>query len=216
MQNWMLQNNISHKRTEFIETLGNLVLKHNYFEFNGQLYLQQQGTAMGTRIAPNYAIIFMHKIETELLQKIPLKLSFFKRFIDDIFLIWPHGEDTLQDFLTMVNNYCNTIVKFTEEHSQHEIPFLDTLVYKENGKLLARVYHKKYQKQHLHYRSSHPKNLKDAVPYGLLIRAMRISSKDKDFKEEATSIITSLLQRGYPDNILQKLLIEPGQKHKNY
>ena len=64
----MLQNNINHKRTEFIKTLGNLVLKHNYFQFNGQIFLQQQGTAMGMRMAPNYAIIFMHKIETELLQ----------------------------------------------------------------------------------------------------------------------------------------------------
>ena len=61
MQDWMLQNNISHKRTEFIKKLGNLVLKHNYIEFKGQLFLQQQGTAMGTRMAPNYAIIFMHK-----------------------------------------------------------------------------------------------------------------------------------------------------------
>ena len=36
----------------------------------------------------------MHKIETELLQKSTLKPTFFKRFIDDIFLIWPHGEKT--------------------------------------------------------------------------------------------------------------------------
>ena len=86
MQEWMLQNNIDHKRTEFIKKkLGTLVLKHNYFEFNGQIFLQQQGTAMGTRMAPNYAIIFMHKIKTELLQKSPLQPTFFKRFIDDIF-----------------------------------------------------------------------------------------------------------------------------------
>ena len=97
---------------------------------------------MGTRMAPNYAIIFMHKIETELLQKSTLKPTFFKRFIDDIFLIWPHGEKQLQDFLQMINSHHLTI-KFTEEHSKTEIPFLDTLVYKETGKLLTKVYHKK-------------------------------------------------------------------------
>ena len=96
---------------------------------------------MGTRMAPNYAIIFMDKIETELLQKSPLQPTFFKRFIDDIFLIWPHGEE-LQKFLEMINNHHKTI-KFTEEHSTKEIAFLDTLVYKENGKLLTKVYHKK-------------------------------------------------------------------------
>ena len=120
-------------------------------------------------MAPNYAIIFMHKIEREVLQKSTLKPTFFKRFIDDIFLIWPHGEKQLPGFLQMINSHHKTI-KFTEEHSKTEIPFLDTLVYKENGKLLTKVYHKKTdQKQYLHYKSSHPKNQKVTVPYGLLI-----------------------------------------------
>ena len=66
-------------------------------------------------------------------------------------------------------------IKFTEEHSFTEIPFLDTTVFKENNKLQTKVYHKKMdQKQYLHYKSSHPKNQKDAVPYGLLIRARNI------------------------------------------
>ena len=186
MQDWMLQNDTNYKRTEFIKTLGNLVLEHNYFEFNGQIFLQQQGTAMGTRMALNYAIIFMHKIETELLKKSPLQPTFFKRFTDDIFLIWSHGEEQLQKFLEMINIHHRTI-KFTEEHSNQQIAFLDTLVYKEDGKLQTKVYHKKTdQKQYLHYKSSHPKNQKDAIPYGLLIRARRICSKDTDFKKEAT------------------------------
>ena len=69
MRSWMIENNISQQRAQFIKILGTLVLKNNYFEFNGEIYLQQQGTAMGTRMASNYAIIFMHKIETELLNK---------------------------------------------------------------------------------------------------------------------------------------------------
>ena len=154
MQDWMLQNNINHNRTEFIKKLGYLVLKHNNFEFNGQLFLQQQGITMGTRMAPNYAIIFMHKIETELLQKSPLQPTFFKRFIDDIFLIWPHGEEELQKFLEMINNH-HKMIKFTEEHSIKEIAFLDTLVYKENGKLLTKVYHKKLTKNNTYIINLH-------------------------------------------------------------
>ena len=98
----------------------------------------------------------------------------------------------------MINNHHPTI-KFTE-HSNKEIPFLDTLVSKEDNKLKTKVYHKKTdQKQYLHYKSCHPLNKKDAVPYGLLIRTC---SKDKDFKTEALSIVSSLLKRGYPDKIL--------------
>ena len=61
---------------------------------------------------------------------------------------------------------------------------------------------------------------------GLLIRARRICSKDTDFKEEATNIITSLLKRGYPDNILltafnrawsktQEELLKPSKKSED-
>ena len=144
----------------------------------------------------------MHKIETELSQKSPLKPKFFKRLIDDIFLIWNHGEATLQEFLRMINSHHSTI-KFTEEISTTQIPFLDTIVYKEDGKLLTKVYHKKTdQKQYLHYHSSDPRNQKDVVPHVLQIRVCIIYSKDQDFKIEATNIITSLLKRGYLDEIL--------------
>ena len=169
-----------------------------------ETYIYKNKEQQWAQVAPNYAIIYMHKIETELLQKTTLKPSFFKRFIDDIFLIWPHGEDTLYDFITMINSHHSTI-KITEEHSSTQIPFLDTLVYKEHNRLLTKVYHKKTdQKQYLHYKSSHPKNQKDAVPYGLLIRARRICTKDADFKTEAISIVKSLMKRGYPQDILRE------------
>ena len=42
MKDWMVLNNISHQRAEFIKLLGKLLLKHNYFEFNGEIFLQKQ------------------------------------------------------------------------------------------------------------------------------------------------------------------------------
>ena len=50
-----------------------LVLTSNYFIFDGKMYLLKQGTAMGTRMAPNYAIIFMHSVEQEILNNSKLK-----------------------------------------------------------------------------------------------------------------------------------------------
>ena len=45
----------------------------NYFKFNGKMYPQKQGTAMGTRMTPNYAIIFMHSVKQEILKNSKLK-----------------------------------------------------------------------------------------------------------------------------------------------
>jgi hypothetical protein len=40
-----------------------LVLKHSNFTFNGEHFLQINGTAMGTKMAPSFASIFMGKLE---------------------------------------------------------------------------------------------------------------------------------------------------------
>ena len=48
--------------------MAELVLKNNYFEFNGQVKHQISGTAIDTKFAPTYAWIFMYEIETKFLQ----------------------------------------------------------------------------------------------------------------------------------------------------
>ena len=46
-----------------------LVLKYNIFEFDGELFLQLIGTAMGTRAAPNVADIFMSYLDADIKKK---------------------------------------------------------------------------------------------------------------------------------------------------
>jgi hypothetical protein len=61
-----------------------LVLKNNNLTFDGNHYLQINGTAMGTKIAPSYANIFMGDLEERLiLSSLKQHLSWFQ-FIDDV------------------------------------------------------------------------------------------------------------------------------------
>ena len=46
-----------------LKILMKLVLENNTFEFLNAKYLQTSGTSMGTRMAPNYAILFMSQLE---------------------------------------------------------------------------------------------------------------------------------------------------------
>ena len=124
-----------------VKTLLEHILKKNYFEFNNEYYLQISGTAMGTRCAPNYAIIFMAELEEDFLTTLTLQPKIWKRFIDDIFIIWNHGEPELETLLTKLNQFHPTN-KFTEEHSEYGIPFLDTFTYIDGKELKTRVYHK--------------------------------------------------------------------------
>ena len=59
----------------------------NTFKFYGKNYLQVGGTAMGTRAAPNYAIIFMNALEEDHVYKYRLQPLVWRRYIDDIFCL---------------------------------------------------------------------------------------------------------------------------------
>ena len=138
VKDFLKRHNALQEELILVETLLEHILKKNYFEFNNEYYLQISGTAMGTRCAPNYAIIFMAELEEKFLSTLTLKPKIWKRFIDDIFIIWNHGENELQKLLEQLNQFHPTI-KFTEEHSEYGIPFLDTFTYIHESELCNSV-----------------------------------------------------------------------------
>ena len=160
---------------------------------------------MGTRMAPSYANIFMKYVEMQLIETLPKKPTLWLKFIDDIFMIWGHGKQVLEDFKHLSNNIHPTI-KFAFNNSETEIAFLDTIIYRgKENQILTRLYHKATDnKQYLHYNSAHPWKQKRSVPYGLLIRCKRICSEDTYFNKESKSIIQQLTSRRYPTNLLQE------------
>jgi hypothetical protein len=111
------------------------------FTFNGEHFLQINGTAMGTKMAPSYANNFMGKLEKLIIQSAPHKpLSWF-RFIDDVDMKWTESEENLNRFFDHGNNVHPTI-KFTHETSRNNISFLDTYTTCENGIMSTDIYNK--------------------------------------------------------------------------
>ena len=119
-------------KTESICDLIRMILTMNNFEFENNYYLQLYGTAMGTKMAPAYANLFMGDLEQNLLAQYPLKPLVWWRYIDDIFMIWPHGKEKLNEFVNLLNSSHETI-KFTHEVSPSKINFLDVTVLLHNN-----------------------------------------------------------------------------------
>ena len=80
-------------------------------------------------MAPTYASLFMGKLERDLLEQFTLKPSVRLRFLDDIFMIWDHSLAELEDFVTRLNSFHQTI-KFTHTVSATFVSFLDVNVTK--------------------------------------------------------------------------------------
>ena len=107
--------------------------------FNDEHFIQQHGTAMGTRMAPAYANLFMGEFERKALKDYADQPFLWLRYIDDILMVWTHGEEKLDNFITYLNNIHPTI-KFTSERSTTSIPFLDVNIQLENGKIETDLY----------------------------------------------------------------------------
>ena len=180
-----------------------MVLKMNNFQFNGVNFLQVGGTAMGTKVAPSYAVNYMGSFEKKHVYTHPLQPLLYLRYIDDIFIIWQHGETELDIFIEHMNT-CSEHIKFTTERSTKEIAFLDTLV-----KLVGRSIHTDlYSKptdshNYLYYNSAHPQKCKDSIPYSQFLRVRRICTSKEDFDNHVLALARHFLRRKYPLKLLQ-------------
>ena len=190
--------------TDDLVELTTQILTINNFSFEDRHYLQKQGTAMGTRMAPSYANIFMGKLESRILDEAKRTPFVWWRFIDDIFMIWTHGEPHLNEFLHQTN-LAHPTIKFTAEWSTSSVTFLDVRTTLEDGKIQTDLYSKPTDKhQYLAMNSCHPLQCKQAIPYGQALKLRRICSNNEDFILWTAELKQHLVKRGYDPLEIQK------------
>ena len=163
--------------TDTLIELAELVFQNNYFEFNERYLKQIRGTAIGTKFAPPYANIYMAALEEDFLGTLIKKSWLRWRYIDDIFMIWQHGDDKLKIFLERFNNFYPSI-KFTCEYSREKVNYLDVKVIVREGKLITNLYVKQTDShQYLDRFSCHPYHCTKSIPYSQELRINRICSE---------------------------------------
>ena len=122
MQGGLGERPVKDPPTETLIKLLTLILKCNNFEFKGKHYLEAQGTAMGTKMAPAYAYIFVGWLEGQSFRSVSLKPCSWFKFIDDVDMKWIHGPENLEIFLQEANSFHPTI-RFTAEDFNEEHVF---------------------------------------------------------------------------------------------
>jgi len=186
------------KFVDGIVELSRFVLEHNFFEFDRKFYLQTKGTAIGTTMAVVYAVIFMHVFETAALAGAPFSPLFWLRFIDDVFMVWPHSEESLSDFVTYLNSI-NSSIQFTYRCSRSNIDFLDILVSKDSRGIVSTDLFIKETDTHqfLHNDSCHPGHVKRSLPFSQTLRYRRICSSEDRARFHSVNLEKFLISRQY-------------------
>ena len=164
--------------TTFLLTLLSFVLFFNVFIFNGQHFLQLIGTAMGTRVAPTFACIFMGWVETMILASwMGTRPHLWRRYIDDIFFLWYGTEEELLRFIEHCNKSHETI-KFTFDYNfkTRSVDFLDIHIWIDHeGWIQTDLFHKDGKKcQLLLPSSAHPGHCSWLIPYSIAYRLQRL------------------------------------------
>jgi hypothetical protein len=189
--------------TSDVETLLKFILNNNNCRFGYEIYHQELGIAMGNRLAPALAIIFMHVFESKAVNSYHLKPNFLVRYVDDYFGIWTHGHQELLNFSTYLNNIHPTI-KFTVEHSYDNgyLPFLDISLSIRNGELQHELFIKPtHSGICLNFNSSHPISVKRGLVHSQLLRARRLSSSPATFESGQKKIADILRNNDYPTDL---------------
>jgi len=130
--------NLTHFRT-----LLELSVLNCFFFFNEKLYQQTEGLGMGLPLGPTFANIFMCYYENIWLQDCPVNFKplFYRRYVDDTFLLF-RQEGHAKLFLEYLNQKHQNINFTMESEQDGKLPFLDTIVFRENNRFQTAVFRK--------------------------------------------------------------------------
>ena len=190
-----------------------LVLKLNFFEFNGRTYHQKRGLAMGTPLAPPVANLFLASLEARLMRGVPPPVLYV-RFLDDILVVQNLSEAGPEGLLWDGLHAMHPDIRLTRESSPCAVDFLDLQIYREGKRLLHRVHQKALNKYlYISPRSCHPRHVIEGFVRTELIRYARNSSTELDFVRICHAFSNRLRERGFHPAFLKHLFASVDFQH---
>ena len=183
------------KRSIFRKFLLKLTCE-NTFMFNEKFFKQIDGCTMGGPLSVIMSNIFMTMLEVRIV--VPMKPSFYKRFVDDIITRRKKNQPDL--LLEKMQSFHHKI-KFTVEENPDK--FLDTkIIVRDNGTCKTKVY-RKPNKVPPHWLSKTPIRYKRNAITGDLHRAKNISST---YQEEVKTIQNKFENAGFPKRFVSSVI----------
>ena len=197
------QRTVKEPSSETLLRLAELVLTLNCFSFAGNYYKQINGVAMGTKMGPSYANLFVGYVEHQFFNQYNgAKPELYGRYIDDCIGAISSSREELGHFITSVNSF-HPALKYTWEISETSLAFLDINV-SISGNVLCTSMHYKPTDSHsyLLYSSSHPSHVKNSIPYSQFLRLRRLCSDDSNFSSKS-EMCQFFEKRGYPVSVVK-------------
>lgn len=182
------------------------LLNNNYIDFNGITYRQIDGTAMGTPVAPAYAIITIWYLESKIKYKYRYKIIYWSRYIDDLFIVVRDNE-TAENIVNDFNAVIPGKITLDAIHVLRKGIYLDLeLNINNRGGITSKVYQKDMNNYlYIPPQSSHPRHIMLNVIRQEIIRYRLNCSDSNDFRAACKLFQQRLRDRGYSNTYLRPL-----------
>ncbi|XP_078384145.1 uncharacterized protein LOC144666620 [Oculina patagonica] len=180
-----------------LTTLLEIATSNQLFQFNGQLYEQIDGVAMGSPLGPLMANVFMCHLDEKLTcdDKMP---SFYRRYVDDTLARMPSTE-AATEFLTTLNGLHPNLSFTMELPVNNKIPFIGMDIIMNGPRLETAVYRKPTNTGLLlHFHSHTDKRYKDCLIKTMVHRTHTLSSTTEAFNEECDRLRSIFTRLDYP------------------
>ena len=191
-----------------------LCTKNVHFSYNGDIYTQADGVAMGSPLGPVLPGIFMVELERTILPTLREHVRSWKRYVDGT--ISYIKEEPIEHVLSKLNGYHNNI-EFTYEIEQDgKLPFLDVMVIRKDYEVETTVDRKSTNNDiYLHWHSFSPTTWKRGTLQTLVSRAFRVCSNDK-YLENETKHLKKVFRdiNGYPNWVIEQTIKKVKNQHK--
>ena len=177
-----------------------LCLECNNSIFNNKHFLQSDGTAQGSHISCSYSDIAIQYFDVKALEYTPATIC-WKRFRDDIFIVWSHSIDELDIFFDYMNKVDPTRkIQFTMEVATDTLEFLDLRLKfdKESKQISEDVFAKDTETFTYALPSTgFPQDSIENIPKGVALHLRRICNSDEKFEKHSAEHQNYLIARDY-------------------
>jgi len=204
--NWFnVTHNLDLQKHELAKLL-EISTTNQLFQFNGQLYEQVDGVAMGSPLGPLMANAFMCHLEEKLTRDAVEFPDLYRRYVDDTIVVMP-DVNTAEDFLSTLNNLHSSLCFTMELPVDNTIPFLGMDIIQNGTKLETRVYRKPTNTGLLlHYNSHVDARYINCLLKTMVHRAQALSSTPELFYQECDKLRSIFTRLNYPLDVINSAI----------